>query len=71
MKVFLRKWRIIPEIIYINWHKEKSYTDYGLWQKWFVVDRYWGGRIIYFTIRYHTVVLDFRRNWIRDMIGEV
>ena len=62
-----RKWRIIPKITYTNWHKYNPATK-GLWNRWFAIDRWWSGRIIHISIRYYSLELDFRRNWVEDML---
>lgn len=36
-------------------------------RKWFKIERYWGGKLIYFSIRHWTLILDFRKNWLADM----
>lgn len=63
------RWRILPKISYTNWRKQPGVPSF-LWKQWFLVKRFWGGRIIYIQVRNHQIELDFRKNWVADMIGE-
>ena len=65
---FLSKWRIFPKISYTNFKKEYSKIGDDCFTKWFSVQKYWGGRIIGFSIKHHVVSLDFRKNWLVDMV---
>jgi len=37
-------------------------------QRWFYISRFWSGKIIYIGIKHWCISLDFRVNWIRDLI---
>lgn len=55
------------KIRFINWHKRFKGSE-GLWNKWFKVERFWMGKIIEITVKHYTLVLDFRKNWLKDMV---
>ena len=48
------RWKL-PDVIF---HKHKKSAN--CWKAWFAFDRYWGGKLWYFTVRRFTLVLDFR-----------
>lgn len=53
---------------YVNYKREFPEAANHCWRAWFAVHRYWGGKIINIHVRHHCIVLDFRRDWVRDMI---
>jgi hypothetical protein len=66
----MSKWRVVPKIHFVNFRKEYPNMGRGCFTKWFEVTRYWGGRIININIKSFTIVFDFRRNWVVDMVSE-
>ena len=63
------RWRVIPQIRYVNYHRAYPNTKgTNCWKRWFSVERYWHGRIININVRHHSLILDFNRNWLADMI---
>lgn len=50
----------IPQARYTNWKKEAPDSGAGCWKQWFSFKRYWSGKMWYFTVRHHQIVLDFR-----------
>ncbi len=56
------RWKL-PKVSFRKHKKNKN-----CWKKWFVFDRYWGGRLWYFTIRRFQMVLDFRMCPLADMV---
>jgi hypothetical protein len=59
-------WRFIPRVTYTNFKAE--YPSSGTaFHSWFSVTRFWHGRIINISIKWHQISFDFRRNWIADM----
>lgn len=63
----MKKWRIFPKIHYHNY--KKSFPNLGdCFTKWIDIQRFWGGRIIYFHIKHYCLELDFRRDWVADMV---
>ena len=55
------KWRF-PTISYVNYKKEFSGTGIENTKcKWFGFKKYWRGRLWYFDIKHHTIILDFRK----------
>ena len=62
-----RRWCFIPKVYFHNWNKTKNLgTD--AFTKWVSIDRYWGGLIIYITVKRYSIQFDFRRDWIADMV---
>lgn len=62
------KIRLWPTVRYVNFRKVYPAED-GIWRQWFMVRRYWLGRLIYVSVRHHYVILDFRRDWVADLIA--
>ena len=56
-------WRIIPKMEYHRWEK-----DDVCWKRWFYINRLWSGRLIFISIKRHQLCLDFRYNWLADMM---
>lgn len=69
MKNKRRKWRIIPVVSYTNWKKQAGYRE-GLWKRWFLVQRFWSGRIIDIQVKHHMLSLDFRYSWLADLMNK-
>jgi hypothetical protein len=65
---FVSFWRLIPPVRYVNFRKSYPNAGKGCWKQWVNVQRFWGGRIIHFKIRHHTLIFDFRHNYIADMV---
>lgn len=64
------RWRIFPRIRYTNFRKE--YPEHHMEQvfgQWFSVRRYWSGRIINVTVKWHQLTLDFRLDAMADLLG--
>lgn len=60
----------MPKIKFINYHNKfpwikESGTAYT---RWFSFDRYWMGKIWQITVKHYAISIDFRRNWIADMV---
>jgi starvation-inducible outer membrane lipoprotein len=68
IKRILRRWKVVPSVSYTNFAKAFPNSGPYCWTRWFSVNRYWGGKIINISVKHHSVSLDFRRNWIADMI---
>lgn len=56
------------KVRYINYRKAYPNASPQCWSRWFAIERYWGGKIILIQCKAHTIELDFRRNWIKDLI---
>lgn len=41
----------------------------GCFTRWFAVDRKWSGQLISINIKHHSLVMDFRRDWIADVMN--
>ena len=65
---FLQIWRIFPKIKYTNFRKKYSNIGRDCFTEWFSIERFWGGRIIEICVKHRQISLDFRRNWVEDMI---
>ena len=65
VKAFAIRW--FPRIAYCNFHKEYP-SSVGAFTKWFDVRTYWHGRLVYVSVKHHTIILDFRATWITDMM---
>ncbi len=63
--------RIIPKIRYTNFRKEFPNCTEGCFKRWFVIERFWGGKIIDVQIKHHQISFDFRANWLLDMINGI
>ena len=61
------KWAF-PKVSYCNLKKEFPNMGENCFIEWFNISRYWGGRIINLNIKCHQISLDFRKNWVADMI---
>lgn len=66
---FLSRWRILPILHYTNWKVAQPNAGPDCWKSWLSVSRYWSGKLVYINARHHQLVLDFRRNWVADMIN--
>ena len=64
----MRRWRLWPIVRFINYRKSCPNSDSGCWTRWLRFDRYWSGRIWMLGIRHLCLELDWRRNWLQDMI---
>lgn len=60
------RYRLSPKVSYVNYHK--LYPQTGAFKKWFVVKRFWSKMLWVVGIRHHFVKLDWRRDWVRDML---
>lgn len=58
----------LPRVRFINYRKLFPQASIGCWAKWFDVQRFWGGKIILIHVKAFAIELDFRRNWIADMM---
>jgi len=63
------KKRIIPKIRFINYHKQFP-TSTGAFKRLFYINTRWGGDIINIGILHYAVSLDFRKNWLDDMLTD-
>jgi len=63
------RWRILPRIRLVNYRK--IYPEAQCWDKlsFFRVQRYWGDRLIYLSFGARSLIFDFRRNWLADMVS--
>ena len=59
-------------IRYVNYRKEFPGKGMGktCFTKWFCIRRYWSGKIICIRVKHHEISLDFRRDWVADMMGK-
>jgi hypothetical protein len=60
-----RKWRMFPKIDYHHWK-----DDGVCWKRWFYISRLWSGRLIFIGVKRHQICLDFRYNWLADMMSD-
>jgi hypothetical protein len=65
----MKKRRIIPKLGYVNYRTAFPNLCDGVFNRWLSIHRYWGGRIVEVTVLHHQLSLDFRRNWVDDMIN--
>ena len=65
-----RDWRLIPKITFHNWNINPNYGNMsaGLWNRWFSIERRWSGRIVLVCMRQFMLQLDFRKDWLADMV---
>jgi len=61
------KKRLIPKIRFTNYHKLFPITR-GIWNEWFKCQRMWGGSIVEIRVKHYQLSLDFRKNWMKDML---
>jgi len=64
----MKRWRIMPKFSFVNYRKEFPNSGTNCWKKWFDINRYWFGRLIYFQVKHYCIQLDFRKSWVQDMI---
>lgn len=62
-----RRWRILPSIYFTNYRKTSPNAG-NCFKRWFSVTRFWGWKLIYITVKHFQVTLDFRKNWVADMV---
>lgn len=60
------RFRIIPKISYVNYRK--LYPQTSAFKRLFIAQRAWSGLLWIVGIKHHVVKLDWRRNWVRDML---
>jgi len=65
-----RKYTLIPEVRFVNFKKEFPNAGVGCWQCWFLFERYWSNRIWHINVKHYSLILDFRSNWMLDMMGK-
>ena len=65
---YKREWRIIPTVKLVNF--QKMFPNSRCWSRWIYVDRKWSGKIIHVGIRQWCLILDFRKAWLADFLGE-
>ena len=65
----MKKWRFIPKITFHNYNSWNIGED--CFTKWFSINRYWGGQIIYINVKKFGLELDFRYDWLSDMTNGV
>ena len=63
------KKRLIPNIRFTYYHKSFPITK-GIWNEWFKVQKAWAGSIVEIRIRHYQLSLDFRKNFLNDMLYE-
>ena len=64
------KWRISPRVSYTNYRKQYGKNAANAFTSWFKVKRYWGGRLVYVSVRHFSLCFDFRKNWLLDMVDD-
>lgn len=64
------KIRLIPKVRFINFRSKFPNMSHDCFSKWFAVSRCWNGRIVTVHVKALAMQLDFRRNWVADMIGQ-
>jgi len=57
----------LPKITYTNMKKE-SPKFAPVYSRWFNINRYWGGRLIQVDVKWHCFVIDFRVDFMKDLI---
>ena len=65
----MKRWRIIPEFRLVDYKAGNPSACEGIFKSWFYVKLFWGGRLVFVGVRHWCLQLDFRRNWISDIIG--
>lgn len=63
----MRNWRWIPRVYYTNYRKR--HPNLGVFKSWLWISRFWGDRLINIGVRYHVITLDFRRDWVGDLLS--
>ena len=61
------KKKLIPKISFTNYHKEFPITK-GIWNEWIKINKAWGGSILEIRCKHWQLSLDFRKNWMADML---
>jgi hypothetical protein len=61
------RFRIIPKVSYVNYRK--LYPNSQAFNRWIVAQRAWSGMLWIAGIKHHVIKCDWRRNWVRDVIG--
>ncbi len=64
----IKYWRFIPKISFINYEKCFPNIGHDCFNKWFDIRRAWGGRLVYIHVKARAIELDFRRNWLMDVM---
>lgn len=60
------RFKLIPKISYVNYRK--LYPQTRAFKRWFVAQRAWSGLLWIIGSRHHIVKLDWRRDWVRDIL---
>lgn len=58
-------WRMIPKVSFANFRR--LFPNCRGFNKWFSINRYWGGRIITIGVLHWQMSLDFRKDFVADM----
>jgi len=61
---------VLPKITYVNYKKAFPTMHDGCFKSLFSFDRFWGGKLWNISCKYYAIVIDFRGNWISDMMGD-
>lgn len=64
----IKRWRFIPKVSFIDYKKSFPNVGNDCFTKLFDIRRAWGGRLVYIHVKARAIELDFRRDWILDMI---
>jgi hypothetical protein len=64
----MKNTRIIPKVSWCNFRKLYPRKLDHVFKQWFYCERMWGGKIINIGVRHYQLTLDFRKNWLLDMI---
>ena len=62
--------RIIPSVLFVNFRKKFPMLGENCFQEWFHFNRYWGGKLIYVGCKSRIMILDFRKDWLGDMLNQ-
>lgn len=60
------RWCLLPKVRYIN--RRKHYRNDKCFELFPLIQRFWGGRIISINLFGYGFSIDFRQNWLDDMI---
>lgn len=55
-------------IRYVNYKKE--FPGHVIKYSWFRIKKYWSGKLIHFCFLHNSIIIDLRKDFIRDMMGK-
>lgn len=69
MKERTKQRRAFPKIRFMNYRKEFPVMGDNCFRDWFWIQRLWKNRLIFIHVKHFALVLDFRMDWVGDMVN--